>query len=110
MHYWKASFVFLNLDELKCNMESMPTEAKSYLIPIEVGLWGKSPAKTWALAKSLIIYHLELVIHPNTSMNIPKKHINDLVFLHGKGALRQLRGAHHEYLETLPTGMELDEI
>ena len=110
MHYWKASFVLLNLDELKNYIESMPAEAKRYPIPIEVGLWGKSPAKTWALAKSIIIYHLGLFIRPKTSMNIPKKHINDVSCLHGKGALRQLRGAHNEYLENVPTRMELDDI
>ncbi len=83
IHYWKAPFVFYNLDELKHYIESMPTEAKSYPISIEVGLLGKSPAKTWALAESINIHHLTLVIHKNTSMNIPKQHINDLEFLHG---------------------------
>ena len=82
----------MNLDDLKKFIELMPTEAKNYPISIEVGLWGKAPAKTWALAKSIKINHLTLVIHPNTAMNIPKQRTNDLEFLHGKKALRQLRG------------------
>ena len=32
IHYWKAPFVFYNLDELKDYIESMPTEAKSFVL------------------------------------------------------------------------------
>ena len=43
------------------------------------------------MANSLNIQHLTLVIHPNTSMNIPKKRVNNLECLHGLRALRKLR-------------------
>ena len=32
IHYWKAPFIFYNLDELKDYFESMPTEAKRYVL------------------------------------------------------------------------------
>lgn len=92
LYYWKASFVFMDLDELRIWIELIPAEAKNHPISIEVGLWGTAPAKTWTMAKSLNIHNLTLVIHPNTSMNIPKNRTNDLESLHGKTALRQLRG------------------
>ena len=91
-YYWNASFVFLNLDELKEWIELMPTEARNHPISIEVGLWGTAPAKTWRLAKPLTIQNLILVVHPNTSMNIPRQRANDLEYLQGKSALRKLRG------------------
>ena len=94
IHYWKASFVFINLDELRHWNDLIPTEATNHPISIEVGLRGKAPATTWAMAKSLNIQYLTLVIHPKTSMNIPRKRINNLDYLPGIRALRELRGVH----------------
>ena len=73
---------------MKNYIELRPAEAKNYLISIEVGLWCKAPAMMWALVKSLNIRYLILIIHLNTSMNIPKQRVNDLGFLHGEKALR----------------------
>lgn len=70
IHYWKATFVFTNLDELRHWIDLVPTEARNQPISIEVGLWEKAPATKWAMAESLNIQHLTLVIPPNTSMNI----------------------------------------
>lgn len=92
IYYWKASFVFINLDELRYWIDLILTEARNHPVSIEVGLWGKAPAKRWAMAKSRNIQYLTWVIHPNTSMNIPKQRINNLEFLGGKRVLRQLRG------------------
>ena len=80
-YYWNASFVFLNLDELKEWIELMPTEARNYPISIKVGLWGTALAKTWRLAKLLTIQNLILVVHPITSMNIPRQRANDVKYL-----------------------------
>ena len=85
---WKASFVFLNLDNKKDYFKLMPAEAKEYLISSEVGLLGKASAMIWALVKSLDIRYLILFVHLNTSMNIPKQYINDLESLYRKRALR----------------------
>ena len=89
MHYWKVSFFFMNLDQLRHWINLIPMEARNHPISIEVGLWGNASAKTWAMANSLDIQHLTLVIHPNTSMNIPRQHINNLEFLEGKRAKHQ---------------------
>ena len=42
LYYWKASFVFMDLDELRIWIELIPAEAKNHPISIEVGLWGDS--------------------------------------------------------------------
>ena len=70
----------------------MPIEAQCSPLSIEVGLWGGSPRKTWAIAKSLNIDILTLVLHPNTSINIPTQPRNDIEYLHGLKDLRKLRG------------------
>ena len=88
VYCWKASFVFLDLDDMKDYIELMPAEAKNYMISIEVGLWGKAPVMIWALAKSLNIHQLLLIIHLNTSLNVHKQRINNLEFLYRKKALR----------------------
>ena len=90
IYYWKESFEFMNLDELTQWIDLMPMEARNHPISIEVGLWGNAPAKTWAMANSLNIQHLTLVIHLNTSMNIPRQHINNLEFLEGKRAKHRI--------------------
>ena len=82
----------MDLDELRYWIDLIPKEARNHPISIEVGLWGTAPKKTWTMAKSLNIHNLTLVIHPNTFMNIPQNHTNDLEYLYGKKALRKLRG------------------
>lgn len=67
-------------------------EAKRLPLSIEVGLWGNSPRKTWAMAKNLNIHKLTLVLHPNTNINIPTQLRNDIEFMHGNKNLRKLRG------------------
>lgn len=92
LFYTGRSFVLKDLNEFQSFIRHMPIEAQRLPFSIEVGLWGSSPRKTWAMAKSLNIDNLTLVLHPNTNINIPTKHRNDLEHLHSNNDLRKLRG------------------
>lgn len=92
LQYSGKSFVLKNLNEFQSFVRRMPIEARRLPLSIEVGLWGSSPRKTWAMAKSLNIETLTLVLQPNTNINSPTQHRNDIEYLHGNKDLRNIQG------------------
>lgn len=90
---WRA--VYLIASALRADtfipVWSSSVGAYTSAISIEVGLWGSSPRKTWIMAKRLNINRLTLVLHPNTSIDIPTKHRNDREYLYGNKDLWKIR-------------------